>query len=67
MIVGGMPQAVQTYVETGDFDQVDERKRDILGLYRNDIRKYADNQETKVVAIFDEIPGQLQKHEKSLS
>lgn len=64
MIVGGMPQAVQTYVETGDFNQVDERKRDILGLYRNDIRKYADNQETKVAAIFDEIPGQLQKHEK---
>lgn len=64
MIVGGMPQAVQTYVDTHDFDKVDERKRDILNLYRNDIRKYADNQETKVTAIFDEIPGQLQKHEK---
>ena len=64
MIVGGMPQAVQTYVDTRDFDKVDERKRDILSLYRNDIRKYADNQETKVSAIFEEIPGQLQKHEK---
>lgn len=64
MIVGGMPQAVQTYVDTRDFDKVDDRKRDILGLYRNDIRKYADNQETKVAAIFEEIPGQLQKHEK---
>ena len=30
MIVGGMPQAVQTYVDTRDFDKVDERKRDIL-------------------------------------
>lgn len=64
MIVGGMPQAVQTYVETRDFDKVDERKRDILSIYRNDIRKYADNQETRVAAIFEELPGQLQKQEK---
>ena len=64
MIVGGMPQAVQTYVDTHDFDKVDEKKRDILSIYRNDIRKYADNQETKVASIFEEIPGQLQKHEK---
>lgn len=64
MIVGGMPQAVQTYVDTRDFDKVDERKRDILSIYRNDIRKYADNQETKVATIFEELPGQLQKHEK---
>ena len=64
LIVGGMPQAVSKYVETRDFDKVDEVKRDILALYRNDIRKYADNQKTKVAAIFEEIPGQLQKHEK---
>ena len=64
LIVGGMPQAVLKYVETRDFEKVDEVKRDILALYRNDIHKYADNQETKVAAIFEEIPGQLQKHEK---
>jgi predicted AAA+ superfamily ATPase len=64
LIVGGMPQAVEKYVQTNDFDKVDEVKRDILTLYRNDIRKYADNQETKVTAIYDEIPGRLQKHEK---
>lgn len=64
LIVGGMPQAVLKYVETRDFEKVDEVKRDILVLYRNDIHKYADNQETKVAAIFEEIPGQLQKHEK---
>lgn len=65
MIVGGMPQAVQTYVDTRDFDKVDERKRDILSIYRNDIRKYADNQETKVAAIFEELPGQLQSMRRS--
>lgn len=64
MIVGGMPQAVSKYVETRNFEKVDEVKRDILSLYRNDIRRYADSQEYKVTAIFEEIPGQLQKHEK---
>ena len=64
MIVGGMPQAVEAYVTKRDLYEVDEIKRDILSIYRNDIRKYADNQETKVSAIFEEIPGQLQKHEK---
>ncbi len=64
MIVGGMPQAVSKYVETRNFEKVDEVKRDILSLYRNDIRRYADSKETKVTAIFEEIPGQLQKHEK---
>lgn len=64
MIVGGMPQAVATYVSTRDFNKVDEVKRDILSLYRNDINKYADRQELKATAIFEEIPGQLQKHEK---
>lgn len=65
MIVGGMPQAVKKYIETRDFVKVDEVKRDILALYRNDIKKYADNQETNVSAIFEEISGQLQKHEKT--
>lgn len=64
MIVGGMPQAVSMYVRTRDFEKVDGVKRDIIALYRNDIRKYADNQETKVSAIFEEIPSQLQRHEK---
>ena len=64
LIVGGMPQAVSKYVETRDFEKTDEVKRDILALYRNDIHKYADSQETKVAAILEEIPGQLQKREK---
>ena len=61
-----MPQAVQKFVETRDFEKVDEVKRDILALYRNDIHKYADNQETKVAANNEEIPGHFQTHEKKL-
>ena len=64
MIVGGMPQAVEKFVETHDYDEADRIKRRILDLYRNDIRKYADGEELKVAAIFDEIPSQLQRHEK---
>lgn len=64
MIVGGMPQAVKAYVETKDFEQVDRIKRNILHLYRNDISKYAFHTETKVTRIFDDIPSQLQRHEK---
>ena len=64
MIIGGMPQAVASYVEHRDFEEVDDIKRDILRLYRNDISKYAYEAETKVTSIFEDIPAQLQKHEK---
>ena len=63
MIVGGMPQAVEKYALTRDFEQVDRQKRNILTLYRNDIQHYADALETKVTQIFDELPAQLQRHE----
>lgn len=64
MIVGGMPQAVLKYAETRNYNDVDHIKRQILKLYRNDIRKYADGEVGRVAAIFDEIPGQLQRHER---
>lgn len=62
LIIGGMPQAVKLYMETRDFDKVDEIKRDIVTLYREDIQKYADNIYLKAEQIFDNIPSQLQKH-----
>lgn len=64
MIVGGMPQAVKKFIDTQDFDEVDRVKRQIITLYRNDIRKYAEGEVVRVTAIFDEIPAQLQRHEK---
>jgi len=64
MLVGGMPQAVLTYMNTKDFAAVDQVKRDILKLYRNDIAKYAMGYKGKVIAIFDALPGQLSKKEK---
>lgn len=67
MIVGGMPQAVAQYVQTRDFAKVDAVKRQILRLYKNDIKKYAGAAATRVSAIYDAIPGQLQKHEKKFT
>ena len=64
MIVGGMPQAVEEYRITRDFTKVDKIKRNILNLYRQDIGKHAEGYHLKVESIFDEIPAQLQKHEK---
>ena len=64
LIVGGMPQAVEEYSKTRNFEKVDAIKRDILTLYRADIVKYSKGYERKVEGIFDEIPAQLQKHEK---
>lgn len=67
LIVGGMPQAVEIYSQTRDFEMVDEIKRDILTLYRQDIRKYGEEVALKAEKIFDEIPSQLQKHEKKFN
>ena len=64
LIVGGMPQAVAEYAASRDFNKVDTIKRQILRLYKNDIRKYAGGLTARVSAIYDAIPGQLQKKEK---
>ncbi|MCQ2346991.1 MAG: AAA family ATPase [Paludibacteraceae bacterium] len=64
LMVGGMPQAVEQYVQTRDLEQVDRVKRDILTIYRNDIRKYAGRLAMKVMSVFDEIPAQLRKNER---
>lgn len=57
MLVGGMPQAVESYIETNDFSAVDSVKRDILSLYEDDFRKI--DPTGKISAIFDSIPAQL--------
>ena len=67
LIIGGMPQVVSEYIATKDFDKADRIKRNILKLYRDDIRKHADEINLKVEQIFDTIPSQLQKHEKKFT
>ncbi len=60
MAVGGMPAAVQTFVDTNDLARVLKVQTDILALYRQDVAKYAPNK-AHVNGIFDAIPSQLDK------
>ncbi|MBR6459356.1 MAG: ATP-binding protein [Actinomycetaceae bacterium] len=63
--IGGMPQAVQTYIDTkGDLGAVRDIQSDLLRLYREDIAKYAGKRALHVKAIFDAIPSQLNKENK---
>lgn len=64
LVVGGMPQAVEEFVQTGDLTSVDRAKRRILNLYRDDIRKHARGYSLKVEAIYDEIPSQLKNQNR---
>ena len=60
IVVGGMPDVVQTYVNTHDIALVIARQTEILELYRLDIAQDAQGSEkVKVRAIFDSIPSQL--------
>lgn len=67
LLVGGMPQAVEEYINTRRFEDVDKIKRSIIALYRNDISKYAGKSAPAVTLIFDNIPGLLQRHERRFS
>ena len=57
MLVGGMPQAVESYISTNNFNEVDDVKRDILTLYEDDFRKI--DSTGKLSVLFDAIPAQL--------
>lgn len=63
ILLGGMPQVIQTYIDTRDFRQTEKVKQNIIALYRNDIRKYATGAEAKAGAVFESIPSQLQRHD----
>lgn len=59
MAVGGMPQAVEAFIEGKTFAQIDFIKRNILTLYEEDLEKYdADNSE-KASVVYKTIPEQL--------
>ena len=65
LLVGGMPQALKAYKNGNkDFYAADVEKRDILELYRDDIRKAAKRYNSRVSALFENIPGYLSTHEK---
>lgn len=60
MLVGGMPQAVNTYLDTNNLQQVDTVKRQILQLYADDFRKI--DPSGRISKLFMSIPAQLSKN-----
>lgn len=67
LLVGGMPQALKAYKNGNkDFYAADVEKRDILELYRDDIKKAAKRYNSRVSALFENIPGYLSTHEKKV-
>lgn len=65
LLVGGMPKVVSSFIDDNkQFESCDEEKREILKTYRNDIMKIDQNYQSKVLSIYDRIPGFLSSHEK---
>lgn len=62
--VGGMPQAVIELLESNDFSRVDEVKRDILKLYRDDLKKLDSKYRFSTSLILDAIPSELSTQSK---
>ncbi len=60
MAVGGMPQAVDVYVNGKTFAQIDFVKRNILQLYEEDLVKYDTDNREKASVIYRTIPEQLE-------
>ena len=60
MVVGGMPQAVDAFVNGKTFAQIDFVKRNILRLYEEDLEKYDMDNREKASVIYKTIPEQLE-------
>lgn len=63
MCVGGMPQAVIEYGRTKNFEKVDFVKKEILALYRNDIKEQNEESSLYVGNVLDNIPSELSRHD----
>ena len=57
MLVGGMPQAVEAYIETNNFSMVDQAKRGIIRIYQDDFQKL--DSTGRLETLFMNIPSQL--------
>jgi hypothetical protein len=64
LIIGGMPDAVRTYVETNNLRQVIELQNGINQLYKQDIAKYDQQKKLYLEEIFELIPSELNSKNK---
>lgn len=65
LIVGGMPDAVKTYIATKDIREVDKIQRDIVTQYKEDFSQYeSEDKKLKLISVYDIIPAELNKQNK---
>ena len=64
MIVGGMPAAVQKYLDTNNLRNVLNGQRDIIRTYKRDITKYEKEHKLQIEEIFNLIPSELNAKNK---
>ncbi len=64
LVVGGMPRAVQVYLDTFDLNRVLAVQKDILGRYREDVAKHVGEGNLFIKDIFDIIPSELNNPNK---
>jgi len=65
LVVGGMPDAVKEYINTGDINRVTQIQKDIINLYKKDFTKYEEeNKKLMIIAIYDMMPSQLLKQNR---
>ncbi|WP_278791332.1 ATP-binding protein [Leyella stercorea] len=63
--VGGMPEAVKTYVERGDIWEVRSIHSKIIDAYRNDMSKHVPKQQVqRINMVWNSIPSQLARDNK---
>lgn len=64
-ILGGMPEIVSRYIDTGTFEGTLAQQRQLLTDYENDIVKYAEGlDKAKILSVYRSIPAQLAKENK---
>ena len=64
LIVGGMPAAVQKYLDTNNLRKVYEEQRAIIRTYKRDITKYDHDRKLQIEEIYDLIPSELNAKNK---
>lgn len=65
VVVGGMPNIVEKFIETNDMSLVLQLQQDIIRAYEDDMVKYADNKDKALIRqCFQSIPKQLSKENK---
>ena len=66
MILGGMPQVIDRYLNEKSLKNIERTKRSIIDLYRNDMMKLPQTVSSRALSVFDSIPSILSSKKKIL-